>query len=623
MSIFLDCFKNNGYDYLRIVDGKRYRKGDGTISNKRTTVKNLGHLKNFDDGKGEGLLFRLREQFKNRTLDIGMDYNQIFTEINEKAKKVIANPITILEPKNLGSLFLDNIFNQLDISQFLNETKSKSKINYDLNGITKLLVFGRILEPNSKKKTFENKDKYLFDVTTSRDINEIYRALDVLDKKSVSIQKRMNTKISQSSIGRKMDLTYYDVTNYYFETMYGDEDTYEVDEEGNKKLDKNGKPIIIDAGLRKKGVSKENRKEPIVGMGLFIDNNGLPVSYSLFPGSTQDKTTFTTMIKESINKNDFGKVVVVADNGMNAQENMYLLVKEENGYIISKSVKASWSKIKEWTMEESEYNKEYNSAGILTFKSKSRIIERTLKDKEGSSITVKEKEIIYWSRKHYERELHQNEKFIEYLESCKENPDKLKDKQRKSQDFIKVVQTDKKTGEVLKTKAVVTLLEDKIEKYKETMGYYSIVTSEIEMDDKEIINRYHGLSRIEDSFRIMKSELEARPVYVWTKEHINAHFLICFIALTIIRIIQYKVLKSQGKETLNIEGWEQGITTEKLKNALNNFQANHIGNGYYQLSQINEGLALIVNSLDLNMELTLPDLSQINGLKKKIASSRL
>lgn len=119
---------------------------------------------------------------------------------------------------------------------------------------------------------------------------------------------------------------------------------------------------------------------------------------------------------------------------------------------------------------------------------------------------------------------------------------------------------------------MVVLLEDKIQKYKDTMGYYMIITSEIDEDDKEIINRYHGLSRIEDSFRIIKSDLEGRPVFVWTEEHIRAHFLICFIALTIIRIIQYKILKYENKSTLNVDGWEQGITADNLKNALKEFK---------------------------------------------------
>ena len=638
MSIFLDCFKNNGIDYLRITESRRFKKQDGRITNKRTIIKNLGSLRNFDDGKGEGLLLRLRQQFKNQTLDIGMCYDKLIKPKDKDEKIVIKNPAPNLKSKNIGYFFLENIFNKLGISEIITLEKSRSnnKIDYDVLGITKLLAFGRILNPKSKKATFEKRDTYLLPVTTSDNINDVYKALDVLDKKSKGIQSRINTRIKQSSIGRNTDLTYYDVTNYYFETMYGDDDVYALDEDGNKMLDEKGKPIILEKGLRKKGVSKKYMPNPLVAMGLFIDNNGIPVTYDLFPGNTQDKTTFKEVIKKSINESDLGRVIVVADNGVYAQENMYLLVSKGNGYIISKSAKKHWNTkltkeeekqglktLKEWALDEEGYEYKYNENGIMTFKMKSRIYDRTLKDKEGNVITIKEKQVISWSKKHYDKELHQNEKFIEYLESCKENPDKLKDKQRKSQEFIKVLQVDKKTGEVVKTKPLVILLEDKIQKYKETLGFYSIVTSEVDMPNSEVKSRYHGLSRIEDSFRIIGNDLAGQPIYVWTPEHINAHFLICFIALTIIRLIQHKILKSQGKDTLNIDGWEQGITAEKLQDTLNNFEANHIGDGYYQISEINQEMEKILNIFGIEAELYLPDIGNISKYKDKIASVKL
>jgi len=636
MSVFLDCFKNNGYDYLRIVDGRRYKKADGKISNRRVTIKNLGLLKKYDDGQGEGLLNRVRERFRNRTLEIGMPYEEI-----ERGSKMVTPAIrkaeATLRYKNIGYFVLEAIMNSLGVTEILREAKNEGEIEYDMVGLSKLMVYGRVLRPRSKKSTFEGRDRYLFGVTCSEEIKEIYKALDVLDKKSGQIQARMNTRVKRSSIGRKMEVTYYDVTNYYFETMYGDEDVYETDESGEAVLDEKGKPVVRESRLRKKGVSKERRSGPIVAMGLFVDENGIPVSYNMFPGNTQDKTTFKEMIKSSLNKQGFEKVVVVADNGMNAQENMYLLVTNGNGYVVSKSVKQSWTTkpswkqtypkvenmkpLSEWALEEDGYEYTYNDSKIMTFKSKSRTYKRELKDKEGNSVTITEKEVIYWSKAHYDREVRQNKKFIEYLESCKEHPDKLKDKQRKSQEFIKVIQVDKKTGEVIKTKGVVVLLEKKINEYKSTMGYYSIVTSEAELADKEIINRYHGLSRIEDSFRVVKSDLEGRPIYVWTDEHIRAHFLVCFVALTMIRVIQYKVLVHEGKTAAAKEdGWESGITAERLAEALNRFEANHIGDGYYQLSEVSGDLKLILDSLGMSCDLVLPDLGQIQGLKNLFAS---
>ena len=617
--MYLDCFKNCGKDYLRIVNNK-YSNNNGKVKVSRITVKNLGYLSNYDDGKPD-LLKRLRDQFRKGTL---IDLNELNVEYKEKTREMIPlDEINLkLNPKNIGFMFLNSIYNDLGIDTLLNRIKSDSKIEYDLNGLTKLLVFGRILDPQSKKKTFEYRDKYLFPVTTCNDLNDVYKVLDVLEENSKKIQNRMNTKIKNSSIGRVTNLTYYDVTNYYFETMYGDDDTYELDENNEIAKDEKGKPVIVKKGFRKKGVSKENSKGPIVQMGLFIDNNGIPVSHKLFSGNTQDKTTFKNVLENDVDEMDLGRIVVVADNGMNTQENKYLITEKGNGYIVSKSVKKSWTKIGPWALEDKDYTEIKNASGEVTFKYKSRIneIELTYKNPNGtkSKKIVKEKEIVYWSKKHYEKELHQNKKFIEYLESCKDNPDKLKDKQRKSQEFIEVIDVDKKTGEVIKTKKIVVFLEEKLKKYKETLGFYSIVTSEIEEDDKEIINRYHGLSRIEDSFRIIKSDLEGRPIFVWLEEHIKAHFLICFIALTIIRIIQYKILKHENKSTLNVDGWEQGITAERLKEALNEFNADHFYNEYYKISEINDEIKQILKSNNEEFEFKDYTLNEIKELRKLV-----
>ena len=626
--MYLDRFNCKGKPYLRIVENYTAIE-NGKKKNKRKTIKNLGYEEKFDDGKPD-FFKRMKETVSNGTYKIdGISANEFRARAKlYDASKYIDNSCTYLNPKNIGYFFLENIYNCLGIADFMRRIKSDSKIEYDLNGIAKMLIFGRILNPKSKIKTFEERNKYLFSIVNSDEIKEVYRALDVLSKNSKKIQNRMNTKIKNSSIGRNTSLTYYDVTNYYFETMYGDDDVYELDENNEIIKDEKDKPIIVKKGFKKKGVSKENSKGPIVQMGLFIDNNGIPVSHKLFPGNTQDKTTFKNVLENDVNEMNLGKIVIVADNGMNTQENKYLITDKENGYIVSKSVKKSWTKLSDWALDNNNYNEIRNSAGTVVFKYKSRIneIELTYKDVDGtkSTKTIKEKEIIYWSKKHYEKEVNQNKKFIEYLEACKENPDKLKDKQRKSQEFIDVIDIDMKTGEVIKTKKVVVFLEEKLKKYKETLGFYSIVTSEIVEDDKEIINRYHGLSRIEDSFRIIKSDLEGRPIYVWTEEHIKAHFLICFIALTIIRIIQYKILKYENKSTLNVDGWEQGITAEKLKEELNNFEADKFDYNSYKLREPTENIKKLLNIYqNEKFNFLLPSNNEITTLKNSILEKEI
>ena len=622
--MYLDCFKNCNKPYLRVVHNF-YVTNNGKNKQQRVTIKNLGPLSNYDDGKPD-LLIRLREKFKQGKL---VDLDELEKELDKKTPKkrkihIDRDKINFdLNPKNIGYFFLNALYCRLGINEILNRIKSDSRIKYDLNGIVKLLVFGRILNPKSKKRTFEEqRNEYFFPIVQTDNLEEVYRTLDVLAENSEKIQNRMNTKIKNSSIGRKTDLIYYDVTNYYFETMYGDDDVYELDENNEIVKDDKGNPIIVKKGFKKKGVSKENKNTPIVQMGLFIDNNGIPISHKLFPGNTQDKTTFKNVLENDVKKLNLGRVVAVADNGMNTQENKYLLTEQENGYIVSKSVKRSWTSQRKWALEEDGYTCITNGLGEVVFKYKSRINEITLtyKNTDGtkSKKKVQEKEIIYWSKKHYEKELHQNKKFIEYLESCKEHPDKLKDRERKSQQFIKTVDVDKKTGEVIHPEKVIIFLDKKLEKYKETMGFYSIVTSEIKTDDKEIINRYHGLSRIEDSFRIIKSDLEGRPIHVWTEEHIKAHFLVCFIALTIIRILQYKILKKENKSTLNVDGWEQGLTAEKIKETLKKFQADQIYEDGYKISKINEEMDKLLKSNDINFRFKDYTFKEIKELKRQI-----
>ena len=372
----IECYKNHGIDYLRISEAVYVPE---LKKQKKHTIKNIGPLSNYDDGKPD-FLKRFRKKWKEGKLNFdGLTYS---TKSPTRNVFEFDNNQNYIELKNIGYFFPQNIYEKLGIDDVLRKIKSDSRIEYDLNGITKMLVFGRILDPASKKKTFENRNKYLFPVTTCDDLNDVYKALDVLAENSKKIQNRMNTKIKNSSIGRVTNLTYYDVTNYFFETMYGDDDIYELDENNEIIKGEDGKPIIVKKGFRKKGVSKENRNEPIVQMGLFIDNNGIPVSHKLFPGNTQDKNTFKDVLENDVDEMDLGRIVVVADNGMNTQENKYLITGKSNGYIVSKSVKKSWTKIGPWAMDNEGYTEIRNSSGEIVFKYKSRIneIELTYKN---------------------------------------------------------------------------------------------------------------------------------------------------------------------------------------------------------------------------------------------------
>lgn len=599
--MYIACTKNHGIDYLQVHESYSIKE-NGVTKNRSRLVKNIGPLSRFDDGKPD-YLKRLRQSFKEGKpiIESLCNLNSILFE----KKRVLIEfdrddeNSCYSNPKNVGYFLLDALYDALGIYDVMNRYKSQTGIEYDLNGLAKLLVFGRTLRPDSKMETWRTKANYVFDVAVSDSSGEIYRTLDCLNVVADAIQKRMNHKIAKGKIGRNTEVCYYDVTNYYFEIGENDADIYDQ------------KGTITQEGLRKRGVSKEKRNEPIVQMGLFIDDNGLPVAYHLFPGNHIDQTTLRPALRKSVEELNFGRVIIVADGGLNSDKNIAHILKAGNGYVLSRSTKRSNKSVKKWILDDSGYAWNENR----TFKVKSTIRERTIVDETGSKSVIKEKLVCYWSKKHYEREVHENEKFIEYLNAVMANPDKLKDKPRKIERFLVKKSIDKNTGEAVNVNTQLSLDLDKIQEYLELLGYYTLMTSEVDKTDRQIIDKYHGLSRIEDSFRITKSDIEGRPVYVRTPEHINAHFLLCFIALTMIRIIQFKVLQFQGKETLNMNGWQSGLSAERIQKALDSFNADTLPGGYYRLTKPSADLQLIFDAFGVKPDLRLPTVSQLRQLK--------
>jgi len=601
--MYIDQVINSGKPYLRVAESYSARV-DGVRKNRKRTIRNIGPLSRFDDGKPD-FLKRLKQSFKEgHPIIPGLDDLIGLEEAPDRIKIELDrgnNAEAFSDPKNIGYFFLDALYDALGIYDVLNKYKSQSKVEYDLNGHAKTLVFGRVLSPDSKCATWEARDKYLFEVLSSQNLVEVYRALDVLHDQSEKIQRRMNTKIEQH-LGRSKSICFYDVTNYWFE----------IDDQDEDELSGAGK--VTKEGLRKRGPSKAKNRKPITQMGMFIDDNGIPVAYKVFPGNHIDQTTLRPAMKETVNKMGFKRTVIVADGGLNSGKNLAHIVSQGNGYIVSKSAKGSTKEVKKWILDEAGYIWNKNK----TFKLKSKVRTRTVKDEDGKSVTITEKLISYWSKKQYEHAAHENKKFIEYLNEVTLHPDKLKDKQSKLQKYLVKTQADKETGEVIDPVSILSLDMDKINEDLALMGYYTLMTSEIEMDNHEVIDKYHGLSRIEAAFRIVKTDLEGRPVYVRNDRHINAHFLLCFIALTMIRVIQHLVLKNQGKTTNSTRDWEMGVTADRIKTALSDFKADALPGGFYRLTKVTEDLAQIAAAFDVDVALRIPAASDIRKLKYMI-----
>ena len=434
----------------------------------------------------------------------------------------------------------------------------------------RLLVYGRILEPASKCATMDQNGKYFEPLVGSSNPDNVYDALTVMDENAEKIFRRMNTCVKRG-VGRNPSMVFYDVTNFFFEIGEADED--EVDGDGN----------TVRPGLRKFGVSKENRKQPIVQIGLFMDDNGIPISFGMFPGNTLDHHTLRPAMRETVDTFGLGRFILVADRGMYSGTNMCHVTDAGNGYIVSKSLRKSTAAERRWAVAPEEY-----TVVSDRFRHKSRIGERTVYDETGKKRKIKEKVVVYWSKSFYDRDVFEHRKFLCFIERLRSNPAGFRvtaAQSRSLKRFLKKDVVNSRNGEVLDgTKLVAMIDDDKLNEFNELMGYYQIATSELDMPDREIIGKYHGLTQIEDQFREMKGTLEARPVFVNTREHIHAHLMVCFIALTMMRLIQRKIAAAETKRDDGGDlKWSYGMSGARLSAALRDWQVCELPQQYYMM----------------------------------------
>ncbi|MDD7281310.1 MAG: IS1634 family transposase [Erysipelotrichaceae bacterium] len=515
---------------IRVTEGYRV---PGCKNPKQRTIKSFGYLE--DQPDQEAFLQMVRKFDKEYKAN-----KKIIVEKRQSEKPFYESEDSI--SYNFGYRYLEAIYNELELDKFFGNIEYHGE--HSLNSILKYLTIQRILSPDSKRATFQNQN--LYGMNDKLKLPEIYRSLTYFDEHSVEIQKHLN-EIVKKKIGRNTDEVFYDVTNYYFTKDFEDEDIYEevipmlddpkkireqkiveIEEEDGKHQ---YRPI---PGLAKKGVSKEHQLTPIVQMGLFMDDRGLPINMQLFPGNTSDSLTLLPLmgkIKESYNLN---RIVVVADKGMNSSKNINKIIENGDGYVFSQIVRGKKGKRYHDRLFDDELytviNEDY----------KYQLFTETYKVKkeDGSTETRERKVLLYYNGKEARRTKRKRDdkvkKALKSLENAAYTIDHSKDK------YCRLIHSVKETGEIAEqTEAVID--EEKIREEEKYDGYFCIITSEMDWDEKKIREVYHGLWRIEETFRITKSDLEARPIYVRTKEHIGGHFLICFIALLMVRILQDKM----------------------------------------------------------------------------------
>ena len=383
------------------------------------------------------------------------------------------------------------------------------------------LIYSRVVDPCSKSKTYH-------DILPK--LSEFYgfsydQILDGIEYMGNEYEKIIEIFNHQVNLKYPLDTskTYFDCTNFYFEIDKEDE-------------------------FRRKGPSKENRKDPIVGLGLLLDANQIPIGMKLYPGNESEKPVIREVIKELKGRNQIsGRTVQVADKGLNCANNIINALKNNDGYLFSKSVKQLPETEKKWILLKDGYKKITDKKGTLLYLIKECVDEfpYTYIDENGKEHTVrlKEKRVATYNPKLAEKKKYE---IIKMVEKAK----KLKACQAKKSEFgecSKYVTFDcaDRKGNAIDGKIKVSINRTAIDKDLMLAGFNLLVTSETKMKADDIYSTYHNLWRIEESFKMMKSYLDARPVFLQKIASIHGHFLICYLSVLLLRLLQFKVLKNK------------------------------------------------------------------------------
>lgn len=553
----------NGRLYLSIV--KSYRDPQSKV-NKQKAVSSVGFL----------------DELQNLYDDPIAHFTEVAKQMTEEEKKIQTIELTINHQefmstdtndlKNIGFSALSKIYHELGIHKFWINRERGLKAKYPLNNIMKLLVYDRILHPGSKLSTYENRTSYVenFDFP----LESLYRSLTIFAKHKDHLLRDIHENICMN-YGRDTSNVFYDVTNYYFHT---EEET----------------------SLIAKGFSKDRKGKPIVQMGLLMDKNGLPITYELFRGNTTDYETLLPVLSKLKQNYNLKRAIVVADKGLNSGSNKAYNIIKGDGYIFSKSIRGTKAdkEFKTYVLEEEGYR--YFGEH---YKIKSRIYPTliTVKDKNDKpvKVSIDEKHIVFYSEKYAKRTKALRDKTIAkalHLITSKSNYTKAEN--YGAMKYIKGMKLDTVTGELKVSKNVIPVLNTElIEEEEKYDGYYSIVTSELDMPEEEVIEKYRGLWKIEESFKITKTQLKSRPVYVKTEDHIEAHFLSCFLSLLILRILETKIdrkysikdivesLKKSNVDLLEMNQYKAVYYDEILKE-LDECIGTNLGKRYLTLSEI-------------------------------------
>ena len=567
---------------------------DSSTKQSRTrTIQSLGYVDALKSEYDDPIAF-----FTQKALEMTEEKKSKKT-INIKIESHAKMDLGTDDVRNIGYGVLKELYKRLELDKFWNWKTRNLSIEFNVDQIFRLLVFSRILRPHSKKATYEGRN-FFFEDFGDFSLDDVYHALDIICDNNDALQKWIYDH-SSNICERDMSVAYFDCTNYYFDIGRSDMDT--LNDEGNP-VDKNGEPVA--AKYRKRGPEKNRRPDPIVEMGLLMDKNSIPLAFDLFPGNESEKVHMRPIINRVKNEFSNNRIIFVADRGLNTSDNIYYLngdnkgdYNPRDGYVYGQSIRGADAEFKKWVIS-GEYlvDKITNDEGEeISFKHKSRIHPKVLhvnvtkpgrKKPLKKDVPVDQKQMVYYSEKYAKKQRADRDVMIRRAEDLISHPKKYdKITSAGSAAYIQNISFDKSTGEITSGKSLTLNLE-KIEEEKKYDGYYSIVTSELDMPDLEIREIYRGLIRIEDTFKISKSEFSSRPVFVRTNDHIDAHFATCFTALVLIRLLQAKL--------------ENKYPVGKMIDSLKKYCCVSLDTSNYQFTYYDEIIEACGNAFDMEFD---------------------
>ncbi len=514
MSYFLKKTKNKKGTYLQIYES--FYDPDRKCGAHRS-YKPIGYVHELE-AKGIDDPFAY---FQNEVDELNREHNE------KKASDKIRQISDESPEKLLGYFPLKNINDSLRTKQYIDLMQTATDFRFNVYDMMSSLVYSRVVHPCSKSKTYDEVLPKLFE-KSDFSLDQIYSGIEYLGMEYEKVIEIYNHQIN-NKYKFNTSHTYFDCTNFYFE----------IDREDD---------------FRRKGPSKENRHDPIVGMGLLLDANQIPIGMKLYPGNESEKPVMREVIDGLKTRNNIsGRTIQVADKGLNCANNIVHALKSGDGYIFSKSVKMLPETEKVWVLLPNDYREVKNSNGDVLYKIKECIddFEYLIDSDNGSTKKQKlrEKRIVTYNPTLAKKQLYEIDKLVEKAKELRASQAK-KSEYGECAKYVNFISTDKKGNET-NGKVKVTMNDTAIENAKKLAGYNMIVTSELKMSAQEIYDAYHNLWRIEESFRIMKSELDARPVYLQKEATITGHFLICYLAVLLTRLLQFNILNSRyGSEVL-------------------------------------------------------------------------